>query len=146
MENTEATAETSRWQKLTNHFSDSFAEEFAYQSGNIGPEQTDLQTLKRGRDAYRYILLLLVLILTPLTIHNLYAGDIVPTIGTLSLLVMLVANVWLLSRGRSAFLSPILLLVLSIALVFLSLYQGRTYSMYWLYPLLVGLPVLLRAR
>jgi hypothetical protein len=55
-------------------------------------------------------------------------------------------NILLLSMNREAFLSPVLVLIMSIALVMLSIYYGQNYSLYLLYPLLVALPVLLKTR
>jgi diguanylate cyclase (GGDEF)-like protein len=62
------------------------------------------------------------------------------------LLGILMANILLLSMNREAFLSPPLVLVLSISLLLLSIYYGQSYSLYLLYPLLVALPVLLKTR
>ena len=70
----------------------------------------------------------------------------VPAAGGMALLAILMINILLLSMNREAFLSPPLVLLLSIALVMLSLYYGQHYSLYLLYPLLVALPVLLKTR
>jgi diguanylate cyclase (GGDEF)-like protein len=64
----------------------------------------------------------------------------------LALLGILMANILLLSMNREAFLSPPLVLLLSISLVTLSLYYGLGYSLYLLFPLMVALPVLLKTR
>jgi diguanylate cyclase (GGDEF)-like protein len=70
----------------------------------------------------------------------------VPALGGLLLLGILMVNILLLSMNREAFLSPVLVLIMSIALVMLSIYYGQNYSLYLLYPLLVALPVLLKTR
>ena len=67
-------------------------------------------------------------------------------LGGMLLLGILMANILLLSMNREAFLSPPLVLVLSISLLLLSIYYGQNYSLYMLYPLLVALPVLLKTR
>lgn len=100
---------------------------------------------KRSRDAYRYILLLLAFVLAPMCIHNLYTGQWLLSLASLGLLATLLANIWLLGGNRRAFLSPTLLLALGISLILLAVGLGQQYSIYWLYPLLAGLPVLLHS-
>ncbi|MEP6359754.1 MAG: GGDEF domain-containing protein [Halioglobus sp.] len=106
----------------------------------------DSKLVANRRNAYRYILLILAVVLAPVDAHNFYTGQIVPAVAGLTLLLIFVGNIWLLSMGRDAFLSPALVLLLTIAMVVLSVVYGQTYSLYWLYPLLVALPVLLRTR
>jgi diguanylate cyclase (GGDEF)-like protein len=84
--------------------------------------------------------------LLPIDAHNLYLGELVPAVGGLLLLGILMANILLLSMNRDAFLSPALVLLLSISLVSLSLYYGQNYALYLLFPLMVALPVLLKTR
>jgi diguanylate cyclase (GGDEF)-like protein len=109
-------------------------------------ERVDELYDKRRRNAYRYILLLLAVILLPIVAHSVYLADYVPAAGALSLLGILMMNILLLSMNQEAFLSPALVLLLSISLVMLSIYYGQNYSLYLLYPLLVALPVLLKTR
>ena len=109
-------------------------------------ERVDEQRVKRQRNAYRYILLLLAVILVPIDAHNLYLGELVPAVGGLLLLGILMINILLLSMNREAFLTPPLVLLLSISLVMLSVYYGQNYNLYLLYPLLVALPILLKTR
>ena len=109
-------------------------------------ERVDEQRVKRQRNAYRYILLLLAVILVPIDAHNLYRGEVVPAVGGFLLLGILMINILLLSMNREAFLSPPLVLLLSISLVMLSVYYGQHYNLYLLYPLLVALPILLKTR
>jgi diguanylate cyclase (GGDEF)-like protein len=135
-----------RWQQLRQHFTDSFAGEFAYRRRAFDAERLDELIEKRQRDAYRYILLLLIAILVPVTAHSLYIQQILPTAAGAMLIIVLVANIWLLSKNREAFLTPPLVIVLSMALVLLLILIGQRYNLYWLYPLLVALPVLMRAR
>jgi diguanylate cyclase (GGDEF)-like protein len=140
------TIKKSPWQKLQLHFKEAFSEQFEYQR-NIGEEGGDGHVArKRGRDAYRYILLLLACVLVPMLVHNLYTGQILLSVTCLVLLVILITNILLLGGNRRAFLSPTPLLVLGILLILLAVSQGQNYAIYWLYPLLAGLPVLLRSR
>ena len=109
-------------------------------------QRLDSVLVANRRNAYRYILLILAVVLAPVDAHNFYTGQIVPALAGLVLLLVFASNIWLLSMGRDAFLSPALVLFLTIAMVVLSVVYGQTYSLYWLYPLLVALPVLLRTR
>jgi diguanylate cyclase (GGDEF)-like protein len=140
------TTTLSRWQKLKRHFRDAFSEQFEYQRRD-GELPSDARVAgKRGRDAYRYILLLLVAVLAPMSVHSLVIGQAALAAVTLALLLVLLANIWLLSSNRQAFLSPTLLLALGILLILLAVGLGQPYSIYWMYPLLAGMPVLLRSR
>ena len=136
----------SSWLRLKRHFSESFSGELVYGRRAHDMERVDQQHQTRWRNAYRYILLLLAVILLPLNGHNLYLGEFVPAVAGLALLSILMINILLLSMNREAFLSPPLVLLLSISLVTLSLYYGLDYSLYLLFPLMVALPVLLKTR
>jgi len=109
-------------------------------------EHIDELRAKRRRNAYRYVLLLLGVILLPIVAHNIYIRQLLPATGALLLLGILMVNILLLSLNRDAFLPPPVVLMLSIALVMLSLYYGQNYNLYLLFPLLVGLPVLFKTR
>jgi len=77
-------------------------------------ERVDELYDKRRRNAYRYILLLLAVILLPIVAHSVYLAEYVPAAGALSLLGILMMNILLLSMNQEAFLSPALVLLLSI--------------------------------
>jgi len=146
MQSRGSTINTSPWQKLRLHFKEAFSEQFEFQR-NDGEKGGDGHVArKRGRDAYRYILLLLACVLVPMLVHNLYTGQLILTITCAFLLVILVTNILLLGGNRQAFLSPTPLLGLGILLILLAVTQGQNYAIYWMYPLLAGLPVLLRSR
>ena len=146
MQSRGATIKTPAWHKLKRHFRDAFSEQFEYQRNDDDLTGDGRVARKRGRDAYRYILSLLVFVLAPMFIHDLYLGQIALSAATLLLLVILLVNIWLLGGDRQAFLSPALLLGLGIGLILLAVGMGQNYSIFWLYPLLAGLPVLLRLR
>ncbi len=139
-------AAASPWQRLRRHFAESFAGEFAYRRHTYDADRLDAMIERRRRDAYRYILLLLAAVLVPVTLHNLYGGEPLPSAAGLILTLVIIANIWLLSRHRDPFLTPPLVLLMSMALVLLLVVAGQEYSIYWLYPLLVALPVLLHSR
>ncbi|RLA48268.1 MAG: hypothetical protein DRQ97_04545 [Gammaproteobacteria bacterium] len=139
-------ANESSWLRLKRLFGESFSGGLVYRRRAYDVERVDELLDKRRRNAYRYILLLLAVILLPIAAHNLYVGKLVPAIGGLLLLGILMANILLLSMNREAFLSPPLVLLLSISLLLLSIYYGQNHSLYLLYPLLVALPVLLKTR
>ena len=134
------------WLRLKRHFTESFAGELLQQRREKDGEHLDELRSKRRRNAYRYVLLLLAVILLPIVAHNIYIRQLLPATGALLLLGILMVNILLLSANREAFLPPAVVLMLSIALVMLSLYYGQNYNLYLLFPLLVGLPVLLKAR
>jgi diguanylate cyclase (GGDEF)-like protein len=133
------------WLQLKRHFTESFAGELLQRREHDGERVDELRT-RRRRGAYRYVLLLLAVILLPIVAHNIYIRQILPAAGALLLLGIFMVNILLLSVNREAFLSPPVVLLLSITLVMLSLYYGQNYNLYLLFPLLVGLPVLLKTR
>tara|TARA_R110001592_G_scaffold363043_1_gene679546 strand:- start:28044 stop:29180 length:1137 start_codon:yes stop_codon:yes gene_type:complete len=133
------------WQKLRLHFREAFSEQFNHQS-NRREEGAGHEARKRGRDGYRYILLLLVCVLTLNLSYGLYLGKWVFAVSCFVLLVVAVTNIILLGGNRRAFLTPTLLMVLGNTLILLAVSQGMNYAVYWLYPQLAGLPVLLRFR
>lgn len=145
MESPETTIKISYWQKLKRHFREAFSEQLEFQR-NAGDVESDAhRARKRGRDAYRYILLLLVVVVFPMSVHNLYVGQALLSVTSFLLLLLLLVNIWLLSGNRRAFLAPAPLLGFGILLILLAVGLGQRYSIYWLYPLLVGLPVLLHS-
>lgn len=140
------TVETSRWNRLKRHFSDAFSEQFTYRRDEPDVQAMGHGASRRFRDAYRYILLLLTFVLVPMLAHDLYTGEWLLASACLLLLGVIFSNIWLLSRSRQAFLSPTLLLLSAILLALLSVVLGQRYSLFWLFPLLAGLPVLLSFR
>ena len=136
----------SRWQILQRNFREAFSGELVQQRRAHDGRRLDSALVANRRNAYRYILLILAVVLAPVDAHNFYTGQLLPALAGLVLLLVFASNIWLLSMGRDAFLSPALVLLLTIAMVVLSVVYGQTYSLYWLYPLLVALPVLLRTR
>jgi len=133
----------SPWRRLKDHFSEAFSEQFRYVGQSPDATHAERQSTRRQRDAYRYILMLLALVLVPIDIHNLYTGQLQPAIAGLLLLGIIGGDIWRLGTGRRPLLSPLLLMLLSIALILFSVFLGQDYSLYWLYPLLVALPVIL---
>lgn len=146
MESQPKIIKSSPWHKLKRHFSEAFSEQFEYLRDDFNAQGMSRQIRKRGRDAYRYILLLLAAVLAPMLGHNLYTGQWLLALATFILLAVLFANIWLLTRSRQAFISPTVLLSLGILLILFAVLLGQRYSLFWLYPLLAGLPVLLRSR
>jgi diguanylate cyclase (GGDEF)-like protein len=96
--------------------------------------------------AYRYALMAIAVILAPIQAYNLYTEQYLPAFAGLAVLLLFVTNIYLLVRERPPFLSPPTVLLLTLALVVTSLLYGQSYNLYWIYPLLVALPVLLRTR
>ncbi len=134
------------WRRLKRHFREAFSQQFEYHRNDLDAEGIHRQERRRFRDAYRYILLLLVCVLFPMLAHNVYTGQPLLAVASFILLSVIFANIWLLSRSRPAFLSPTLLLLLAILLILFAVALGQLHSLFWLYPLLAGLPVMLRSR
>ena len=138
--------EPSSWGRLKRHFSDAFSEQFEYRLNGFDAEGINRQERQRFRDAYSYILLLLASVLAPMLAYDLYTGRLLLAAASLILLGVISANIWLLRSARRAFLSPTLLLLLGILLILFAVARGQQHSLFWLYPLLAGLPVLLHSR
>ena len=134
------------WRRLKRHFREAFSQQFEYRRNELDAEGIHRQERKRFRDAYRYILLLLVCVLFPMLAYNVYTGQSLLAASSFILLSVIFANIWLLSRSRPAFLSPTLLLLLAILLILFAVALGQLHSLFWLYPLLAGLPVMLHSR
>jgi diguanylate cyclase (GGDEF)-like protein len=98
------------------------------------------------KSAYRYVLMAIAVMLAPIDAHNFYSGHYIPAVAGLVILALLLVNIVLLTRDREPFLSPPMVLMMTLFLVLLSLVYGLNYNLYWIYPLLVALPVLLKAR
>jgi diguanylate cyclase (GGDEF)-like protein len=146
MNGPQTTNGTSRWSQLRRNFHEAFSGELEIQRRSFDGERLDQTVVNRQRDAYRYILLLLAVVLAPVDAHNFYTGQYVPAFAGLAVLFIFLANIWRLVHQREAFMSPGVVLLLTIALVVLSVSYGQNYSLYWMYPLLVALPVLLKTR
>jgi diguanylate cyclase (GGDEF)-like protein len=140
------TPESSAWQNLKLHLGESFSLELVLQRRAYDHQEPAKSQALQSRNAYRYILLGLAVLLAPVNAHNYYSGYVLPAMAGLSLLVLLIVNIWYLGQMGKPFLSPVTVTILTIALVFLSIIYGQSYSLYWLYPLLVALPILLRTR
>ncbi len=134
------------WLRLKRHFAESFAGELLPQQREPDEGLVDEVRDRRRRGAYRYIFLLLTVVLLPLVANNIYLNQPLPLIAALLLLAVLVLNIVLLSLNREAFLSPPIVVGISIALLIMSLYLGQNYNLYLLFPLLVALPILLKTR
>ena len=146
MNRPQTTNGVSRWSQLRRNFREAFSGELEIQRRSFDGQRLDQTVVDRQRDAYRYILLLLAVVLAPVDAHNFYTGQYVPAVAGLAVLFIFLANIWRLGHQREAFMSPGVVLLLTIALVVLSVSYGQNYSLYWMYPLLVALPVLLKTR
>jgi len=137
---------TSTWTRLKRHFTESFSGELLSRPNSDKSEIGKGWRDSRRRNAYRYISLLFAAVLLPLVIHDIYVREILPAVGTSALLVLVLLNIYFLSVDREALLSPFVVMFFSIALVMLALHQRQEFALFLLYPLMVGLPVLLKPR
>lgn len=99
---------------------------------------------RSARNANLHILLLLSVILAPLVVRHISTEQYLPAFAGIALSLVFVANLWLLAIGRQAFLSPAMVLLLTVPLVVLSVIYGQEYSLFWIYPLLVAVPSVLK--
>lgn len=134
------------WQRLTRHFTESFAGELLPQQRASDEQRTAERRGLRRRSAYRYIFLLQAAVLLPIAINDIYSQLLIPAVIALLLLGVLVVNIALLSLHREALVPPSVVVVLCIAMVVHSLYLGQSYHLYLLFPLLSTLPILMKPR
>ena len=135
-----------RWLRLKRHFTESFTGDLLPRKGTQDEGHIDEARDKRRRSAYRYISLLLAVILLPIVANNFYLGEQLLAIAALLLLSILLLDIVLISLHREALLSPPMVVGISIGLVILSLYHGQLYSLYLLFPLLVSLHMMFKTR
>jgi diguanylate cyclase (GGDEF)-like protein len=135
-----------RWLRLKRHFTESFTGDLLPHKRTQDEGHIDEARDKRRRSAYRYIFLLLAVILLPIVANNFYIGEQFLAIAALLLLGILLLDIVLTSWHREALLSPSMVVGICIALVILSLYRGQLYCLYLLFPLLVSLPVMFKTR
>ena len=141
-----AGVKASIWRRLKRHFTESFSGELLSRPNSAHPEKGKGWHDSRRRNAYRYISMLFAAVIFPFVVHHLYMGEALSAIGTSILLLLVLLNIVLLSAGRRALLSPFVMIFFSIALVLLALHRGQEFALFLLYPLMVGLPVLLKTR
>jgi diguanylate cyclase (GGDEF)-like protein len=109
-------------------------------------DRFDKQMTLSRKVAYRYVLMVLAVLLGPIDAYNFYSGNYVAASGGFVVLVAFLINIRLLILDKKPFLSPPTVLLMTLALVLTSLAYGQTYNLYWIYPMLVALPVLLKTR
>jgi diguanylate cyclase (GGDEF)-like protein len=102
--------------------------------------------VRNRKTAYRYVLMAIAVMLAPINAYNFYSENYIPAFAGLVVLALFLMNIVLVARDREPFLSALMVLMLTVALVLLSLIYGQNYNLYWVYPLLVALPVLLKTR
>ena len=135
-----------RWSHLKHHFTESFTGELLPRKRARKEAHMDEAREKRRRNAYRYIFLLLAVILVPVVGNDFYTEQLLPAVAGLLLLSLLMVDILLLSAHREAFLSPPIVVGMSIGLIILSVYYGQLYTLYLLFPLLVALPVMFKTH
>ena len=141
-----ASEEHSLLQRAGGRFSAAFSEDLLPQRREFDAHHFDEHMVRNRKAAYRYVLVAIAVILAPIGAHNFYAGHYVPATAGVAVLVLFLANIYLLTVEKEPFLSPPTVLLITLGLVILSLIYGQNYNLYWVYPLLVALPVLLKTR
>jgi diguanylate cyclase len=134
------------WLRLKRHFTETFTGGLLSRRRTQSDDHFDEERIKRRRSAYRYIFVLLAVILLPLVVNNFYMGQYLLAVGALLLLGTLVVDIVLSTLHRETILSPAVVVGACMGLAVVSLYYGQLYSLYLMFPLLVALPVLFRTR
>ena len=141
----QAESTASRWSTLKQHFSNAFSGG-AIQGGHSNEVANSSRAAERRRQAYRYILIALAAVLTPIDLHQFYLGHSLPAAVGFILLGVVFANIWQLGRDREALFSPTVILAMTLTVILVSIYHGQTYTLYWVFPLLSLLPLVLQLR
>ena len=118
----------------------------SHQRGEYDDGRFDTQLAENRKLAYRYVLMATAVILAPIDAHNFYVGNYVPATAGLAVLVLFLSNIYLMAVDREPFLPPWGMLLIALGLVLTALVCGQTYHLYWIYPLLVALPVTLKTH
>ena len=111
---------TSSWSRLKRHFTESFSGELLAAPRSPGAPKGDEWRDASRSNAYRYIAATIAAIVLPLAIHNFYVGALWPAVGAWILLAFLMLDIALISVGRRALLSPFTVMLVSVALFFVS--------------------------
>ncbi len=143
---TEKGPQTSVWESLKRPLISAFSDDLLPTRREFDSDRFEVHMARNRKVAYRYVLMAIAVMLGPIDAHNWYTGNIFPAIAGFVVLMLFLSNIYLLTRDREPFLSPPTVLLMTLALVLTSLVYGQTYNLYWIYPLLVALPVLLKTR
>ncbi len=96
--------------------------------------------------AYGYALLAIAVLLAPINAYNYYSGHYLLAIAGVLVLFLFLSNSYLQSSDRQPLVSLPAVLLVTLGLVMLSLVYSQNYKLYWIYPLLVSLPILLKTQ
>lgn len=136
----------SRFERLKRPLLAAFSLQRFQQRREYDGDRFEQVMVNNRKSAYRYVLMAIAVMLAPIDAHNFYSGHYIPAFAGLLMLGLFLFNIVLLTRDREPFLSPPTVLMMTLFLVLLSLAYGLNYNLYWIYPLLVALPVLLKTR
>tara|TARA_R110000823_G_scaffold125385_3_gene252015 strand:+ start:3714 stop:4853 length:1140 start_codon:yes stop_codon:yes gene_type:complete len=146
MKSKRAAADDGIWRQVKGHFTEAFAGEMLFlKSRGDGEVRRDWRD-QRWRSAYRYVLILFAAVFLPVIVYMYYADEMLLVSAVAALGLPLLVDIILLSLGREALLSPAVFLVGSIGLSLAAVYVGQDFALYFLYPLLVSAPILVRWR
>ena len=145
MNEPQTTAAQPRWGRLKQHFSEAFSGGVVHQR-QPDDEGSFNHAVERRRQAYRYILLALSVVLTLISLHQFYLEHFLSAAVGFILLGVVFTNIWQLGRHREALFSPTVILAMTLTVILISVYRGQIYTLYWIYPLLSLLPLILQLR
>jgi len=134
------------WSRLKQHFVQSFTNELVSPSDEHDQVHADRWRGRRRRNAYRYVLLLVTAVVFPFVLRAMYLEAMFPSLFGVFLLVALLVNIYLLGVDREALLPPYVVLFFTLSMVSVSVYSGEMFSLLFLFPLWVVLPIMLNFR
>ncbi len=138
--------QSSFFERFKQQLVSAFSDDLLPRRREFDGDRFEAHMARNRKVAYRYVLMAIAVMLAPIDAHNFYSGNYLPALAGFFVLVLFLWNIYLLTREREPFLSPPTVLLMTLALVLMSLVYGQTYNLYWIYPLLVALPVLLKTR
>lgn len=133
------------WLRFKRHFTEAFAGD-SLDSPTVRSRDGREWLHERRRHAYRYVLVFLAAALLPVIAHNFYVGLPLLAWGVTVLQAVLLLNIAMLSLGREAVVSPLVILSATISLDLVLFYVGHSYALFLLFPMLIALPILLPGR
>ena len=100
---------------------------------------------RRQGKTYRSLSFIAALIVATVSVHDFFLGNIHPLMVGIAVLSLFLSNTLVLFlRPEKNWLSPSAIVSLVLLVLLASIAYGEHFSLYWLYPVLVALPVLLR--
>jgi diguanylate cyclase (GGDEF)-like protein len=135
--------ETSLRKRILRHLVAVFSEDALQQRRTYDADHLEEHHRKA---AYCYALVAIAVMLAPIDAHNYYSGHYVLATAGLLVLSLFLINIYLQGSDRQPPLPLPGVLLVTLGLLMLTLVYNQNYKLYWIYPLLVALPILLKTQ